>query len=127
MSAASPDHQAAADGIDAEKIEVLRGPAALAYGGQAIGGVVNVIDGLLAEELPKQKFSADVLGAYNSVSDGTEMSGRVQGVQGPFVFTLTGSKRDMGDYDIPGYSYFERGGFDSCRRYAHFRNLTEAF
>ncbi|MCA8897221.1 MAG: TonB-dependent receptor [Hyphomonas sp.] len=104
VSAASPDHQAAADGIDAEKIEVLRGPAALAYGGQAIGGVVNVIDGLLAEELPKQKFSADVLGAYNSVSDGTEMSGRVQGVQGPFVFTLTGSKRDMGDYDIPGYS-----------------------
>ncbi|MEZ5998704.1 MAG: TonB-dependent receptor [Hyphomonas sp.] len=104
VSAASPDHQAAADGIDAEKIEILRGPAALAYGGQAIGGVVNVIDGLLAEELPKEHFSADLLGAYDSVSDGTELAGRVQGVQGPFVFTLTGSQRDMGDYDIPGYS-----------------------
>ncbi|MBU4569447.1 MAG: Plug domain-containing protein, partial [Alphaproteobacteria bacterium] len=30
VSAASPDHQVAADGIDAEKIEILRGPAALA-------------------------------------------------------------------------------------------------
>ncbi|MFN3609633.1 MAG: TonB-dependent receptor, partial [Hyphomonas sp.] len=47
VSAASPDHQVSADGIDADKIEILRGPAALAYGGQAIGGVVNVIDGLI--------------------------------------------------------------------------------
>jgi len=104
VSAASPDHQAAADGIDAEKIEILRGPAALAYGGQAIGGVVNVIDGLLAESLPDRKFSADVLGAYDSVSEGTELAGRVQGSQGPFVFTLTGSQRDFGDYDIPDFA-----------------------
>lgn len=102
VSAASPDHQAAADGIDAEKIEILRGPAALAYGGQAIGGVVNVIDGLLAESLPERKASADVFGAYNDVSEGTEVAGRGQMVQGPFIFTLTGSARDFGNYDIPG-------------------------
>jgi iron complex outermembrane receptor protein len=102
VSAASPDHTAAADGIDAEKIEILRGPAALAYGGQAIGGVVNVIDGLLPDTLPDRKASADVFGAYNDVSEGTEVAGRGQMVQGPFVFTLTGSQRDFGDYDIPG-------------------------
>nr|WP_321440501.1 TonB-dependent receptor [uncultured Hyphomonas sp.] len=102
VSAASPDHQAAADGIDAEKIEILRGPAALAYGGQAIGGVVNVIDGLLPETLPEKPVSVDLLGAYNSVSEGTELSGRFQGVQGPFVLTLTASQRDFNDYDIPG-------------------------
>lgn len=102
VSAASPDHQAAADAIDAEKVEILRGPAALAYGGQAIGGVVNVIDGLLPDELPERKLSADLMAAYNSVSEGTEASGRFQGVQGPFVLTLTASQRDFGDYDIPG-------------------------
>ena len=102
VSAASPDHQAAADGIDAEKIEILRGPAALAYGGQAIGGVVNVIDGLLAEELPERPVSVDLLGAYDSVSEGTELAGRFQGVQGPFVLTLSASQRDFNDYDIPG-------------------------
>ena len=102
VSAASPDHQAAADGIDAEKIEILRGPAALAYGGQAIGGVVNVIDGLLPETLPEKPVSVDLLGAYNSVSEGTELSGRFQGVQGPIVLTLTASQRDFNDYDIPG-------------------------
>ncbi|MCA8901557.1 MAG: TonB-dependent receptor [Hyphomonas sp.] len=102
VSAASPDHQAAADGIDAEKIEILRGPAALAYGGQAIGGVVNVIDGLLPEEKPDEPFSADLFAAFNDVNEGSELSGRVQAVAGPFVFTLTASDRDFSDYDIPG-------------------------
>ncbi len=102
-SAASPDHQAAADGIDADKIEILRGPAALAYGGQAIGGVVNVIDGLIAEKVPDRALSGDAFGAYNSVNEGTELAGRGQIAQGPFVLALSASQRDFGDYDIPGF------------------------
>src|SRR5687768_11640672 len=43
-SGLSPDHQVASDPQEAERIEVLRGPSALAYGGSAIGGIVNVID-----------------------------------------------------------------------------------
>jgi iron complex outermembrane recepter protein len=38
------DHAVALDPLVAERIEVLRGPAALLYGGNATGGVVNVID-----------------------------------------------------------------------------------
>lgn len=104
VSAASPDHQVAADGIEAEKIEVLRGPAALAYGGQAIGGVVNVIDGLIVSELPEEAYSGDLFGAYNSVNEGTELAGRGQFVTGPFVFTLSGSQRDFDNYDIPDFA-----------------------
>ena len=103
-SAASQDHQVAADGIDAQKIEILRGPAALAYGGQAIGGVVNVIDGLIVEELPEAPVSGDLFGAWNSVSEGSEGAGRVQFSTGQLVFTLTGSLRDFDDYDIPGFA-----------------------
>ena len=103
-SAASPDHQVTADGIDAEQIEILRGPAALAYGGQAIGGVVNVIDGLIVEELPEDAYSADLFGAYNSVNEGTELAGRGQFVTGPFVFTMSGSQRDFDNYDIPDFA-----------------------
>ncbi len=103
VSAASPDHQVAADGIDAEKIEILRGPAALAYGGQAIGGVVNVIDGLIAEQVPDEAVSGDLLGAYNSVNEGTELTGRVRYATGPFVLALSASTRDFGNYDIPGF------------------------
>ena len=38
------DHAVALDPLVAERIEVLRGPASLLYGGNATGGVVNVID-----------------------------------------------------------------------------------
>jgi iron complex outermembrane receptor protein len=103
VSAASPDHQVTADGIDADKIEILRGPAALAYGGQAIGGVVNVIDGLIAEEIPEKTVSGDLLGAYNSVNEGSEMAGRVKYNTGPLVLALTASARDFGDFDVPGF------------------------
>jgi iron complex outermembrane recepter protein len=101
-SAASPDHQVATDGIDAEKIEILRGPAALAYGGQAIGGVINVIDGLIVEDLPDRAVSFDGLAAINSVNEGTEAAGKARFSTGPFVLTLSASTRDFGDYDIPG-------------------------
>ncbi|MEM9841839.1 MAG: TonB-dependent receptor plug domain-containing protein, partial [Pseudomonadota bacterium] len=104
VSAASPDHQVTADGIDAEAIEILRGPAALAYGGQAIGGVVNVIDGLIAEDLPEEPMSGEVFGAYNSVSEGSELAARGQFVTGPFVLTLSGSQRDFDNYDIPDFA-----------------------
>jgi len=104
VSAASPDHQVTADGIDAEKIEILRGPAALGYGGQAIGGVVNVIDGLIVDDIPDEPFSADLFTAYNSVNEGTELAGRGQFTAGQLVFTLSGSMRDFDNYDIPDFA-----------------------
>ena len=103
-SAASPDHQVAGDGLDAASVEILRGPAALAYGGQAIGGVVNVIDGLIVEELPETAFGGEALAGYNSVNEGTEFAGRATFATGPFVLNLSASQRDFGDYDIPGFA-----------------------
>jgi iron complex outermembrane recepter protein len=38
------DHAVAVDPLVVERLEVLRGPAALLYGGNATGGVVNAID-----------------------------------------------------------------------------------
>ncbi|WP_048442094.1 TonB-dependent receptor [Caenimonas sp. SL110] len=49
-SGLSFDHAVTADPISIERIEVLRGPAALLYGGSAVGGVVNVID----NRIPRQ-------------------------------------------------------------------------
>ena len=46
----SYDHAVTADPISIERIEVLRGPGALLYGGNAIGGVVNIIDNRIPRE-----------------------------------------------------------------------------
>ncbi len=50
VSSLSYDHSVTADPISIERIEVLRGPGALQYGGSAIGGVVNVIDNRIGKE-----------------------------------------------------------------------------
>ncbi len=53
----SPDHAVATDPLLAKRIEVLRGPSTLLYGGGAIGGVVNVIDGKIPEQMPEHGAS----------------------------------------------------------------------
>ncbi len=50
VSNLSYDHAVTVDPLSIERIEVLRGPGALQYGGSAVGGVVNVIDNRIARE-----------------------------------------------------------------------------
>ena len=50
VSGLSFDHAVPIDPLTTERIEILRGPATLLYGGSAIGGVVNVIDNRIARE-----------------------------------------------------------------------------
>jgi len=49
-SGLSYDHAVPSDPITIERIEVLRGPGALLYGGNAVGGVVNLIDNRIPRE-----------------------------------------------------------------------------
>ena len=52
LSSAGPDHAISINPLTAERIEVLRGPAALLFGSSAIGGVVNVIDTRIPRRVP---------------------------------------------------------------------------
>lgn len=103
-SAASPDHATTSDPLGAERIEILRGPASLAYGGGATGGVVNVIDGLIVESKPDQNFSGSLYGALTSADEGKQVAGRVTGVWGDFVGVINGSQLTTSDVDIPGFA-----------------------
>ena len=100
-SSLSPDHQVAADPGEAVRIEVLRGPQTLAYGGSAIGGVVNVIDGRIPEEAPYDGFDGRVTAQASSVDGGRSVGAGVTIGQGPWVLTLDGLDRRSDDYDIP--------------------------
>ena len=101
-SAASPDHAVTGDPLGAQRIEILRGPATLAYGGGAAGGVVNVIDGLIVEETPDDPFSATGYAGYSSADEGKTAAARVTGVSGPLVGVLSWTGRESSDIDIPG-------------------------
>lgn len=103
-SAASPDHATTSDPLGAERIEILRGPASLAYGGGATGGVVNVIDGLIVETKPDKDFSGSLYGALTSADEGKQVAGRVTGVWGDFVGVVNASRLETSDVDIPGFA-----------------------
>jgi iron complex outermembrane receptor protein len=103
-SAASPDHAVTGDPLGAERIEILRGPATLAYGGGAAGGVVNVIDGLIAEELPDAPLSAMGYAGYTDADEGKTFAARVTGATDQFVGTLSWTQREASDLSIPGFA-----------------------
>ncbi|HRP11396.1 MAG TPA: Plug domain-containing protein, partial [Terricaulis sp.] len=102
-STASPDHAVSSDGLDAERVEILRGAAALAYGGNAVGGVVNVID----QSVPTRAIEGvegEVLGAYSTVDEGTQGALRLGAGAGPFALRLSVAMRETEPYDIPGFA-----------------------
>jgi iron complex outermembrane receptor protein len=102
-SALSPDHQVASDPGEAERVEVLRGPAALLYGGSAIGGVVNIFDDRIARSLPDRALSGRFNASASSVDDGHSLSGALRFTTGPIVFSFDALSRESGDYEIPAY------------------------
>ena len=100
-SAVSPDHAIATEPLLLERIEVLRGPSALFYGGAAIGGAVNLIDKRVPTALPEGGIegAAELRGATAD----TERSGAAGFTAGAgnFAFRLEGSSRRSDDYRIP--------------------------
>ncbi|MGB7371907.1 TonB-dependent receptor [Erythrobacter sp.] len=100
----SADHATAIEPLIVERIEVLRGPAALLFGSQAIGGVVNVIDRRIPASVPEGGFHVDALVAADSVSD--LLSGGLSvdaAISDTVVAHFDGSYRDTDDVEIPGF------------------------
>ena len=69
VSNTSVDHAVVVDPLLAERIEVLRGPAALLYGSSAVGGVVNVIDTRIPRRVPANGYRLDATATYGSAAN----------------------------------------------------------
>ncbi len=114
-SSLSYDHAVAADLLAVERIEVLRGPAALLYGGNAIGGVVNLID----NRIPRQPLGGVTGRADVGVASGNREKGGALLVEGgnqrvglhADVFS-----RDTRDVRVPVALACTRGGPASLAR-----------
>jgi iron complex outermembrane receptor protein len=101
VSSLSPDHAVAVEPLLADSIEVLRGPSTLLYGGGAIGGVVNVVDG----RIPRAALDG-VDGAveyrYDDASGMDSGVFRIDAGNGTLAVHLSGATRETDDLDIPG-------------------------
>lgn len=99
-STVSPDHAVTSDGLDAERIEILRGSAALAYGGNAIGGVVNVIDQTIPTR-PIDGVTFDGLAAYSSVDQGLHGAANTGFGAGDLNFRVSAAGSETDPYETP--------------------------
>ncbi len=105
------EHGPQVEAGEAERVEVIRGPASVLYGSDAIGGVVNVITRPLPDAIGRDPFvGGSVVAAYstnNEQPDGTfqlEGASRGFGVRGAF----TG--RTSSDVRTPAGELFNSGG-----------------
>ena len=101
-SALSDDHAIPIDPSSVRQVEVVRGPATLRYGSQAIGGVVNSINNRIPEAVPPKGYSVETQGGLSSVDSGRNGSALVEAGAGNFVVHADAFKRISEDYRIPG-------------------------
>jgi iron complex outermembrane receptor protein len=107
VSSTSPDHAVGTDPLSTERIEVVRGPATLLYGGSAIGGVVNLIDRRIPEYLTTQRLTGTVDLRAGSVAEETSGALELEGGAGPWAWHLDLMGRETDDYEIPGTASLE--------------------
>ncbi|MEY5008386.1 MAG: hypothetical protein RL764_1702 [Pseudomonadota bacterium] len=77
VSNTSVDHPVVINPMTADRIEVLRGPAALLFGSSAIGGVVNVIDSRIPRAVPSEGVHTDAGLTYGSAANERSANARV--------------------------------------------------
>lgn len=100
-STISPDHAVAFEPVLAERIEVLRGPSALAYGGGAVGGVVNIIDRKIPTAMPEDGLEGSAeLRANSAAREKTGAFEFTTAAGSNLALHLEGVKRDASDYRV---------------------------
>ncbi|MET0311545.1 MAG: TonB-dependent receptor plug domain-containing protein, partial [Burkholderiaceae bacterium] len=99
-SGLSYDHAVPADPISIERIEVLRGPGALMYGGSAVGGVVNVIDNRIPKE-PVGGFGGKVDAGFGSANREKGAGVLLEGGNDRFALHVDAFDRRTEDVKVP--------------------------
>lgn len=103
-SVISPDHAVALDPLLIERVEVVRGPATLLYGGNAVGGVVNVISHRIHTTRPADRVNARIEARAASGNDEESGGAVLEGGVGGFAWHLDGYRRSAGNVEIPGFA-----------------------
>ena len=91
------DHGLEIDQFAIDHIDVVKGPAALLYGSDAIGGVIN----LYSNYIPTKKFQGAVSLFGRSNNESVGLSARLQGITGGFYWKANTTLIDYADYRVP--------------------------
>ena len=102
VSTISEDHAVSIDPLATERLEIIRGPATLRWGPQAIGGVVAASNARIPDPTTPFGVHGFMKGALSSVDQGREGAVGVSGRASNFAIHADYFRRASGDYAIPG-------------------------
>ncbi len=106
VSNTSVDHAVAANPLLADRVEILRGPAALLFGSGAIGGVVNMRDLRIAREVPEGDLHVDASAGVASAARERNVAAAVNvPLGGGFVAHVDGSFFQSEAYRSGGFVF----------------------
>lgn len=91
----SSNHPFLIDEWSAAQVEIIKGPASLQYGSDAVGGVINVIRELPAKP---QAFESDFISQYHSNTNGFVNSLGLKGSVGKLFLGVRGSIKSHEDF-----------------------------
>lgn len=104
VSRESPDHAVPVNPLAAQRVEIVRGPATLRYGGGASAGVVNVITHRIPDRLPDEAISGEIFGGIGLVANERDLAARLDGAHGALAWHADGMLRTANNYSIPNDS-----------------------
>ncbi|MDB5925169.1 MAG: TonB-dependent receptor [Betaproteobacteria bacterium] len=107
VSALSPDHAVTVDPLIVQRAEVVRGPATLLYGGNAIGGVVNLLDNRIPQS-PISGVQGNVEGRFGGAANERGGAAIVEGGNGTLALHADAYGRETDDLKIPGFARSQR-------------------
>ena len=99
------DHGVPIDPLSIQKIEIFRGPEALRYGSQAVGGVVEATNNRIPFAAPVGGWQAQILGATTTVDRGLEGGALFDAGTRDFAMHADFYGRHASDYFVPSYPY----------------------
>ncbi len=88
---------------DVGRVEVVRGPASVLYGSDALGGVVNVVSRPL--DAPAGRVRGRLVGGLRSAGSASSLSGSVSGAVDGWSARLSGGAREAGPYRAPAGTF----------------------
>ncbi|PZQ21719.1 MAG: TonB-dependent receptor [Sphingopyxis macrogoltabida] len=106
VSNTSADHAVTIDPLTVERVEILRGPAVLLFGSQAIGGAVNLFDRRIPRAVPADHVHIDAIGGYATAANDRNAGASIDVALSPqIVAHIDGSWRKTGDARSGGFVY----------------------